>query len=106
MSIEKFDGKGKGKGYTRLKKISKFFRSEGASADGILMGGGNVCSVGMNVGINFTLYTRYTQTRAGICKQSMGARNRRGRGLSYPPARLQSLAEFIPWNRFRGPIHV
>jgi hypothetical protein len=44
--------------------------------------------------------------RAGIFKEAMGARNRRGRGLSYWPARLHRLAEYIPWNRFRGPIHV
>jgi hypothetical protein len=36
----------------------------------------------------------------------LGARNRGGRGLSYRPARLHRLAEFIPWNRFRGPIHI
>jgi hypothetical protein len=33
---------------------------------------------------------------AGIFKQSMGARNRVGTGLSYRPARLHRLAEFIP----------
>ncbi len=43
---------------------------------------------------------------AGIFKEAMGARNRGRRGLSYRPARLHRLAEFIPWNRFRGPIHV
>jgi hypothetical protein len=32
----------------------------------------------------------------------MGARNRVGIGLSYRPARLHRLAEFIPWNRFLG----
>ncbi len=32
-----------------------------------------------------------------IFKKSMGARNRGGRGLSYRPARLHRLAEFIPW---------
>jgi hypothetical protein len=32
----------------------------------------------------------------------MGARNRVGRELSYRPARLQRLAELIPWNRFLG----
>jgi hypothetical protein len=48
------------------------------------------------------LYTN----RAGIFKEAMGARNRGGRGLLYRPARLHRLAEFIPWNRFRGPIHV
>jgi hypothetical protein len=36
----------------------------------------------------------------------MGARNRGGIGLSYRPARLHRLAEFIPWNRFPGPINV
>ncbi len=46
------------------------------------------------------------ECRAGIFKESMGARNRGGRGLSYRPARLHRLAEFIPWNRFLGPIHV
>jgi hypothetical protein len=32
----------------------------------------------------------------------MGARNRVGIGLSYRPARLYSLAELVPWNRFLG----
>jgi hypothetical protein len=36
----------------------------------------------------------------------MGARNRGGIGLSYRPARLHRLAEFIPWNQFRGPINI
>jgi hypothetical protein len=31
-------------------------------------------------------------------KESMGAINRGGIGLSYRPARLHRLAEFIPWN--------
>jgi hypothetical protein len=44
--------------------------------------------------------------RAGIFKQSMRARNRGGIGLSYRPAMLHRLAEFIPWNRFLGSIHV
>ncbi len=44
--------------------------------------------------------------RDGIFKQSMGARNRVGIGLSYRPARLHRLAEFIPWNRFLGFINV
>ncbi len=35
-------------------------------------------------------------------KQSMGARYRVGIGLSYRPARLHSLAELFPWNRFLG----
>jgi hypothetical protein len=33
--------------------------------------------------------------RAGIFKQSMGARNRVGIGLSYRPTRLHRLAKFI-----------
>ncbi|MFN9981334.1 MAG: hypothetical protein ACK53Y_15520 [bacterium] len=36
----------------------------------------------------------------------MGARNRVGIGLSYRPARLHSLAEIIPWNRFLGSLKV
>ncbi len=44
--------------------------------------------------------------RAGILKQSMGARNRVGIGLSYRPAGLRRLAECIPWNRFLGSINV
>jgi hypothetical protein len=44
---------------------------------------------------------------AGIFKQSMGARNRVvWNGLSYPPARLHSLAELVPWNRFLGSLKV
>ncbi len=46
------------------------------------------------------------RSRAGIFKKSMGARHGVGIGLLYRPARLHRLAEFIPWNRFRGPIHV
>jgi hypothetical protein len=47
-----------------------------------------------------------TESRAGIFKKSMGARNRGGIGLSYRPVRLHRLAEFIPWNQFRGPINI
>ncbi len=46
------------------------------------------------------------ETRAGIFKQSMGARNRVGIGLPYRPSTLHRLAEFIPWNRFLGSINV
>jgi hypothetical protein len=42
------------------------------------------------------------RTCVGIFKQSMGDRNRVGIGLSYRPARLLSLAELFPWNRFLG----
>jgi hypothetical protein len=43
---------------------------------------------------------------AGILEQSMGARNRVGIGLSYWPARLQSLAESIPWIRYLDSLNV
>jgi hypothetical protein len=46
------------------------------------------------------------EASAGIFKQSMGARNRVGIGLSYRPARLLRLAELIPWNRFLGSLKV
>jgi hypothetical protein len=36
----------------------------------------------------------------------MGARHQEGIGLSYRPARLHRLAEFIPWYQFRGPINI
>jgi hypothetical protein len=51
-------------------------------------------------------YTTGKITRAGIFKESMGARNRGGIGLLYRPARLHRLVEFIPWNRFLGSINV
>jgi hypothetical protein len=34
------------------------------------------------------------------------ARNRVGIGLSYRPARLHSLAEMVPWNRFLDSIKI
>jgi hypothetical protein len=43
---------------------------------------------------------------AGIFKESKGARNRGGIGLSYRPATLHWLPESIPWNRFLGSINV
>jgi hypothetical protein len=43
---------------------------------------------------------------AGIFKQSMGARNRVGIGLSYRPTRLHRHAELIPWNRFLGSLKI
>jgi hypothetical protein len=58
-----------------------------------------------------TLFGRQTARRrpapcTGIFKQSMGARNRVGIGLSFRPARLYSLVELIPWNRFLGSLNV
>jgi hypothetical protein len=44
---------------------------------------------------------------AEIFKLSMGAWNRVGRtGLAYRPAKLHSLAELAPWNRFLGSLKV
>ncbi len=43
---------------------------------------------------------------ARIFKQSMGARNRVGRGLSYRLARLHVLADMSNWNRCLGSIKV
>ncbi len=54
----------------------------------------------------FTLVIKMTTAGAGIFKKSMGARHRGGIGFSYRPARLHRLAEFIPWNQFRGPIDI
>ncbi len=52
------------------------------------------------------VHSNQQEDRAGIFKQSMGARNRGGIVLSYRPARLHRLAEFIPWNRLLGSINV
>ncbi len=46
------------------------------------------------------------ETSAEIFKQSMGARNRLGIGLSYRLARQHSVAELDPWNRFMGSLKV
>jgi len=59
----------------------------------------NTLTMGLGTGQWAPLY-------AGIFKQSMGARNRAGIGLSYRPARPHRLAEFIPWNQFLGSINV
>ncbi len=46
------------------------------------------------------------RNRAEIFKESMGTRNQGGIGLSYRPARLHRLAEFVPGNRFLGSLKV
>ncbi len=46
------------------------------------------------------------RSRAGIFKQSMGARHRVGIRLSFRPVRLHRLTEFIPWNWCLGSINV
>jgi hypothetical protein len=45
-------------------------------------------------------------TAAGIFKQSMGARNPVGTGLSFRPFRLHRRAELVPWNRFLGALKI
>jgi hypothetical protein len=65
-----------------------------------------VCVVVRYLHRHFKPKTRVGKTGAGIFKQSMGARNRGGIGLSYWPARLHRLAEFIPCYQFRGSIKV
>ncbi len=52
--------------------------------------------------MGFTKKLSNAQLCRYFSKQSMGARNRVGIGLSYRPARLHRLAELIPWNRFFG----
>ncbi len=52
------------------------------------------------------LWQIHIETWAGIFKKSMGARHRGWIGFSYRPASLHRLAEFIPWNQFRGPINI
>jgi hypothetical protein len=54
----------------------------------------------------FYEYNNVPENCARIFKQSMGARNRVGIGLSHRPARLHRLAELIPWNRFLGSLEV
>jgi hypothetical protein len=46
------------------------------------------------------------ETELEFLNNLWGARNRLGIGLSYRPARLRRLAEFIPLNRFLGYINV
>ncbi len=58
----------------------------------------------VHIAFNLFIIVQSNWKRAGIFKQSMGARNRVGIGLSYQPARLHRLAESIPWNRFLGSI--
>jgi hypothetical protein len=48
------------------------------------------------------LFGTSAEGQIGIFKQSMGARNRVGIGLSYRTASLHRLAEWIPWNRLLG----
>jgi hypothetical protein len=56
--------------------------------------------------LNIVIRRCLSQTINGILEQSMGARNRVERGLSYWPAKLHRLAELIPWNQFLGSLEV
>jgi hypothetical protein len=67
---------------------------------------GNLLVVVNYMLVHIVVSISQVKSRAGIFKESMGARNRGGRGLSYRPARLHRQAEFIPRNQFWGPIHV
>jgi hypothetical protein len=62
----------------------------------------NICGGGGSNGSKKLGFFAVLVPCAGIFKQSMGARNRVGIGLSYRPARLHSVAELVPWNRFWG----
>jgi hypothetical protein len=48
----------------------------------------------------------YIFSSSGIFKHSMGAWNRVRIGLLYRTARVQRLAELLPWNRFVGSLKV
>jgi hypothetical protein len=65
-----------------------------------------VILLGVSFAGDVNKHHRVDATGAGIFKESMGARNRGGIGLSYRPARLHRLALFIPWNRLLGSINV
>ncbi len=64
--------------------------------------------------LRFSLEKQYRQWIQGVAttqcwnfKQSLGAIGGRvGIGLSYRPARLYSLAELVPWNRFLDSLKV
>ncbi len=70
----------------------------------------NIClcwriSVCIMAWINVSVYKNqcyYNRQNTGSFKQSRGARLWVGMGLSYLPARLHRLGEFIPWNRLLG----
>ncbi len=69
-------------------------------------GDGNVANLFLQCSLQFSSRrTLRKRTRAGIFK-IYGDRNRVGIGLSYRLARLHSLAELVPWNRFMGSLKV
>jgi hypothetical protein len=49
-----------------------------------------------------SIHRNRQEVRAEIVKQSMGTWNRVGVELLYRPARLDRLAEMVPWNWFLG----
>jgi hypothetical protein len=65
------------------------------------------CTPGIDIHVSqYRTFIHEILCRVGIFKSSMWARNRKGIGLSYRPARLQRLAELTPWNRFLASIKV
>jgi hypothetical protein len=57
-------------------------------------------------GIDSLAPVKFTNSGSELEFLNKEARNRIGIGLSYPPARLHRLAEFIPWNRFQSSINI
>jgi hypothetical protein len=53
-----------------------------------------------------SLPTEPAETELEFLNNLWGARNRVGIGISYRPARLHRLAEYVPWNRFLDSINV
>jgi hypothetical protein len=85
--------------HTHRARICKRLWSPGIDSDGPIP----PAYVAWRAGTTNRVVVEY---RAGIFKKSMGARNRGGIRLLYRTARLHRLAEFIPWNQFRGPINI
>jgi hypothetical protein len=52
--------------------------------------------------LKLNIKNRFTGCMKCSEPESMGARYRVGIGWSYRPARLHSLAELVPWNKFLG----
>jgi hypothetical protein len=67
---------------------------------------GRVCCVLLSVSFKQISTSCNALIQSWNFKESMGARNQEGIGLSYRPAWLDRLAELIPWNRFLGSINV
>ncbi len=90
--------------FRELSIFSMYFWSQN-SVDSLF-----VLNLAFNISKKFTKCRLCLKTekenRAGNFKQSMGARNRVGKGLLYRPSRLHRLAELISWNKFLGSLRV